>query len=269
VLVKHRRSKPTYSVAVRAWVFGLLAQRVGCCNESVTGSGTVPAASTIARQILIRDMRKTLLGKVTKHGVSKLAAEVIASSKLQVDGGKKVGGSFADETDAKLQSKFNMVEEQLAVVRRELSIKNMNYRHLTRVLLQRAWVFYLAVIVFQLFAAFPRFLDAPNDVGTRTDAELIGLAEFFFRGNETAFREFVGSINSKTTFYTLPDHGTWIYVPPAIAFVYDPALRNAMESRFPNGTNASSCLAGGWQDGWPGPKDWMYAFGDVSDALGF
>ena len=104
-----------------------------------------PAASAIARKILIKDMRKTLLGKKTRHGVSKLAAEVVASSKLQV-----AGQSDGGEMDRKVQGKFKMVEEQLAVVREELSIKNMNFWYLARNLIVKAWPFYTAVVIFQV-----------------------------------------------------------------------------------------------------------------------
>lgn len=81
-----------------------------------------PIASLIARKIISVKMRKTLLGKKTIHGTSKLAAEIVASRRVV-----KSGTSEA-ETDAKLHAKFNLVEEELEAVRSELSLASLKYK---------------------------------------------------------------------------------------------------------------------------------------------
>ena len=73
----------------------------------------------------------------------------MANAKLQVkgDGGSELS---IGRMDSKLEKKFNLVEEHLAVVRRELSIRNMHYRFLAKNLILRNWPFYTCVIIFQV-----------------------------------------------------------------------------------------------------------------------
>jgi len=118
-----------------------------------------PAASMIARAILSRHMRKTLLGKKTIHGVSKLAAELMASRKVL---GSK--GTLVQE-DEKVHARFELVEEQLELVSRELSITNLNYKLLTYRLIKRSHIFFACVVAYQLFAALPVHVEVADGDG--------------------------------------------------------------------------------------------------------
>ena len=69
-------------------------------------------------------MRKTLLGQKTLHGVSMLAAEVMANVNLNREN--------ASGTDKKLEKSMDMIEEHLDAVRDQLSITNLNFVLLRR-----------------------------------------------------------------------------------------------------------------------------------------
>ena len=107
-----------------------------------------PIASLLARMALKRAMRKTLLGKPTIHGVSPLAARLIAERRLVKS---KAGGVGSDE---QLHKEFDLTKEELQVVKEDLSLSGLNFRVLRRKLLNRS-SFFAAVAVLQCFAAFP------------------------------------------------------------------------------------------------------------------
>ena len=190
-----------------------------------------PAASAIARRILIRTMRKTLLGKETMHGRSALAARIITASQMvkttsKSRVGKGGGGGGAGRqgeggigSDAELQSKFDLVEEELAAVREELSLTGLNFRVLRKRQLKK-WRFYSAVCIVMSFAAFSVRQTAPiaeqraavaaggggGDVGSPVEAQLFDSQSF-----------------------DVPLHSVWMYVPPQIALLMDESLRDAFE----------------------------------------
>ena len=81
-----------------------------------------PAASWLARVWLRRKMRKTLLGKKTMHGTSRIAGEILAARKLKM-GGKGKGRNV----DEKVVDHFDFKEEELAAVKEELSFSTLNF----------------------------------------------------------------------------------------------------------------------------------------------
>ena len=198
-----------------------------------------PAASTIARNMLKRDMRKTLLGKKTKFGVSKLAAEVVANSRIKLAGDD---GHDVTTTDAKLQERFDMVQEQLEVVRKELSIRNMNYGFLAERLIGRAWFFFACVVVFQLPVVMLRH-EYILESASRTNATQFALdiRDHVLRGEAAEVRH-------------LPLQSPWAYIHPVVGYMLDQQLRSSFADRTFN--QSTNCTAtGGWDDTWYGPAD--------------
>jgi hypothetical protein len=198
-----------------------------------------PAASTIARNMLKKDMRKTLLGKKTKFGVSKLAAEVVANSKINLAGSD---GHDVSTTDAKLQEQFDMVQEQLEVVRKELSIRNMNYGYLAERLIGRAWFFFACVVAFQLPAVMLRH-EYIIESASRTNATQFALdiRDHILSGKAAEVRH-------------LPLQCPWAYIHPVVGFMLDQQVRMAFKDR--NFNQKTNCTAsGGWDDTWHGPAD--------------
>ena len=113
--------------------------------------------------------------------------------------------------DQRIFGKFNLVEEQMKVVRSELSLGNLDYPILARKLIARAWPFYCCVVLFQLFAAFPRHTEVSAGPG----------------GSHTP----------------LPHQAVWLHVPPGRAFASDAdALGEALQLL--NGTGCPSCSTG-------------------------
>jgi hypothetical protein len=170
-----------------------------------------PAAAVLARTLLKRAMRKTLLGKRTVHGVSQLAARLIAERQL-VTSGSAAGGLGSD---AQLHKELGLSAEELAAVRDELSLAGLNFRVLWRRLLKRS-TFFAAVAVLQAFAAFPVRTMAPPPAISASSAETI----------------------------PLPRSSAWVYVPWERALELDKDVRTALADA--NATCAGHTNLTGW-----------------------
>ena len=173
-----------------------------------------PAASTLARQILRRTMRRTLLGMRTMHGVSQLAAKIMAERALT--GGKA--------SDAKVQQAFATVyvEEELMAVRGELSLSGLNNKVLQARAMKK-WRFYVAVILLQLFSAFSCRRFAPSLAAVSAVSNGTVAAAPLGR-NPKRFHDLASlgldapPLNMSTLEYEpLPLSSVWYYVPPTFA----------------------------------------------------
>ena len=145
-----------------------------------------PVGMGIARLMLARKMRKTLLGKRTIHGTSSLAAKLMAESGI-------VKGSEADR-DAQLHKDFKFTVEELEAVKGDLSLLGLNFA-LLRNKLMRKVRFFAAVAVLQCFVAFPVRATAPMDA----------TAQYMYS-------------------FIVPQHSVWMYVPPDLVQAMDPTL---------------------------------------------
>ena len=112
-----------------------------------------PIASLLARMALKRAMRKTLLGKPTIHGVSPLAARLIAERRLVKS---KAGGVGSDE---QLHKEFDLTRRSFRSSRRTSRYLASTSACCQGKLLNRS-SFFAAVAVLQCFAAFPVRADA-------------------------------------------------------------------------------------------------------------
>jgi hypothetical protein len=188
-----------------------------------------PGASTIARWILARTMRKTMLGKSTIHGTSRLAAKIIAERNMV---------KHKVDVDEKVQSAFDYVEEELAAVKSELSLSGLDFQIL-RTKQMRKWRFYLAVIVLQLFSAF--------------------------RVKSTEAYYTVDANDVVVSIYQapLPLPNAWNYVPPSVALELDEELVISLTESLEEGCVASSYT------GWPHPNvsfAWTSVYNSLVDA---
>jgi len=116
------------------------------------------------------------------------------------------------------------------LVRDELSISNLNFEKLYTKLVSRSWVFFAAVVLYQLPAALIR-----HDYGPRivTDA---------------------ASRN-----YTIPISASWLYVPYDTVLRMDDNVASAWATALRNNDTCDG-LSGGWSDslGWGGGAVWAW-----------
>jgi len=173
-----------------------------------------PAASWIARVWLRAKMRSTLLGKNTMHGTSQIAAKIIAMRKLRVQGMQ--GGNM----DEKVQSHFDFKEEEMAAMQEELSLSGLNYSVL-RAKLMKKWRFFLTVVLFQIFSAFPCRSTVPGRIIERCDL------------NGTKVVAIVSE--------PLTVQSSWYYVPPEIAISTSPILIGAYAASVEESANTADC----------------------------
>jgi hypothetical protein len=173
-----------------------------------------PAASWIARVWLRAKMRSTLLGKNTMHGTSQIAAKIIAMRKLRVQGMQ--GGNM----DEKVQSHFDFKEEEMAAMQEELSLSGLNYSVL-RAKLMKKWRFFLTVVLFQIFSAFPCRSTVPGRIIERCDL------------NGTKVVAIVSE--------PLTVQSSWYYVPPEIAISTSPILIGAYAASVEEAANTADC----------------------------
>ena len=159
-------------------------------------------------------MRSTLLGKKTMHGTSQIAAKMIAMRKMRVQGMQ--GGNM----DEKVQAHFDFKEEEMAAMQKELSLSGLNYSVL-RAKLMKKWRFFLAVVLFQIFSAFPCRSTAPGRIIEQ--CELNGTK--------------VVAILSEP----LTVQSSWYYVPPEIAISSSPILIGTYAASVEEVANTADC----------------------------
>ena len=156
-----------------------------------------PAGTALARWWLRLKMRTTLLGKRTMHGTSRIAAKIIAERAMRKGQG---------DIDDAVRANFDYKEEEMAAVKEEISISGLNFAVL-RAKLMRKWRFFLAVIVLQLFSAFPHRNSVPT-----------GIIGYFTKNGQTVVAVHMD---------VMPLSSSWIYVHPLVAKRVDPDLSTA------------------------------------------
>ena len=148
-----------------------------------------PIYSTIARAILARAMRQTLLGRTTIHGTSAIAAGILAGqaltrykSKYTPEAKAEAAGANGNEgvqlesakakhacmrhmridadVDLEVHAKLGLLEEELAHVRDDLSLTGLNFK-LLRAKQMRRWRFYSVVSILLVFSTFRVRVTAP------------------------------------------------------------------------------------------------------------
>ena len=235
--------------------FVILVVIKSCCN-------------TLARLRLGNAMRRTLLGKRTLHGVSDLAAKVAASRALTSN------YSANAAADARVGSAARgeiMSDEESRAVQRELSLKNLDHTKLFVSMIRRNHVFYVAVIAFQLFAAFPVARLAPLDRSPSAVRALASVGVVYANGTAAASaapweggggwvagqpRAGLGETALRNETMPLPFQMVWMYLHPAITYDLDEQLQAAFLAV---DNNRSTCLtAWPWNElGWPRDRsDW-------------
>lgn len=173
-----------------------------------------PFAMQLAQWVLQRDMRKTLLGKRTIHGQSRLAA------KLKVDAALNVGrktSSVETRAQANIHEAFNFTEEQLKAVQDDLTLAGLNF-HVLRTKLLRKWRFYICVSVLQCFASFQVHMQAP--LLSSGAAQMAAMA----------------AAPENVSLVVLPQRSAWAYVPPPISLNKDELLAMAFNESLANVT---------------------------------
>jgi len=188
-----------------------------------------PAASAFARSLLRTTMRKTLLGHRTMHGISQLAAKIMAERNLHKAG-------TAEESDLKVQEAFKSIynEDELQTIAEELSVSGLNFA-ITRQRAMKKWRFYLCVVILQLFSAFPVRRRGPA-VEYEEGATLV-LAD-------------CGTENNRMQ--ALPLSSVWFYVPPNVSVNTDCDLIDALQDTYCN-PDVGSCATVG-EYGWEAPR---------------
>ena len=114
-----------------------------------------PAFSFCARVWLDRNMGRVLTCRHTLHGRSPLGLELHSGATQLGIRSKAAFANLVDEKLRDLRNRLNLTNSEFAVVRRELSLHHLEYRQCAVSMFKRNTVFYVAVIVFQTFAAFP------------------------------------------------------------------------------------------------------------------
>ena len=156
-----------------------------------------PAGTALARWWLRLKMRTTLLGKRTMHGTSRIAAKIIAERAMRKGQG---------DIDDAVRANFDYKEEEMAAVKEEISISGLNFAVL-RAKLMRKWRFFWAVVVLQLFSAFPHRNSVPT-----------GIIGYFTKNGQTVVAVHMD---------VLPLSSSWIYVHPLVAKRVDIDLSTA------------------------------------------
>ena len=119
-----------------------------------------------------------------------------------------------------------VTEEQLELVREELTISNLNYSKLYSKLVRNSWLFFTCVVVWQLPAALRVHKTAPQVV---TDATLTNPN------------------------YTMPVSAAWLYVPATTRLRLDDDLAAAFDERLRLNSSCTTDLRYG---GWAGDFGW-------------
>eukprot|EP00966_Prymnesium_polylepis_P234324 5420216-Prymnesium_polylepis.1 len=177
-----------------------------------------PFSTYVWRKMLQRRMALALLGLDSDMGKSEFAVDVGGGNLLQDDD--------KEARDAKVHERAGVTEEQLELVREELSISNLNYEKLYTKLVRRSWLFFTCVALWQMPAALYRHRTAPRDV---TDSS--------------------GAASN----YTLPISASWLYVPVTTALQTDTDLGAAFDQRL---RDNSSCVNDLRYGGWAGDFGW-------------
>ena len=177
------------------------------------------AASAFARCWLDRNMGRTMLGKPTLHGPSPLGLE-IHNGATQL--GVTSRAAFEDLVNTKMRDvrcRLNLTNAEFTVVRDELSLHNLEARQCSVAMLRQNMAFYITVVCFQLFAAFPvrRLLPVslsaaganPVEWSTAFDATLANATAL------NATHEWWGA----QAVIDMPAHLRWMRVPAAAAYV--------------------------------------------------
>ena len=188
-----------------------------------------PAASSVARWILKRKMRKTLIGKKTIHGVS-----AIVSKQLQRQKMAKIGAMRRAQSQRKVagaahhlarDAKMELVEEELVALRDELSVSGLDFDILFTKAMKK-WKFFTCVVTFQLFSCFPVHHSAP------------GRSVTLVATNLTADIELA----------PLPIQSVWMYLEPATVYAINDQLSDKYRTLMMNHSSASSCRVDGFPD---------------------
>jgi len=187
-------------------------------------------AGFAARTFLMRSMRKTLLGQKTMHGRSDLAHEILASHAMVKGGNAAARANKIHETHLR---KNLSDEEHIKDVRRELSLKNLDYRVFSKRFLKRFGPFLMCCMAFELFACFPvcriapvDYVDHPSDTFQKA-AEIAKLAENNYAPGINA-----SQVAFNTTYIHVPSWLVWMYVPPSERIAFDYQL-NEHYTNFP------------------------------------
>ena len=210
--------------------------------------------SALARCILMRAMRKTLLGHKTMHGTSAIAAGILAGSQLTRHmrrqstvkaSGKTVGGltgpdksllndkalkaakarqhsmrmmRLDNDVDVAVQAKLGLLEEELHAVRDDLTLAGLNFKLLRRKQL-RKWRFFASVVVLQVFAAFQCRTSAPMALNSRMhglQTHVINVPVNASLGIGESVRGIAGRWDNSTVTFKVPRQSVWIHVPVAL-----------------------------------------------------
>ena len=163
-----------------------------------------PTGSLLGRWVMVRKMRKMMLGKWTVHGRSQVVAKMFSDHRMGMmrrqkqkgedgapsDGAKRDGAKVTARDEAKQQEQFDLTEEERAAVGDELLISVLNYRLLARKQLKHTGFFTLVVLL-QLFVALPVRKTALKGSISNTDASLssVNTSSFFLPGiDESSMR---------------------------------------------------------------------------------
>ena len=224
-----------------------------------------PFCSVIAQMILIRTMRKTMMGKTTIHGTSQIAAQIIADKKIK--GGKKDGSSEFADAQEKIINEFGLGYEELLAVADDLSLTGINFR-LLRIKQLRKWRFYSVVALLQTFLAFQVRTTAPVEhTEAATSAAFTSLG--YNRTNWTV-DSMVDLLAERRYIpvYKVPQQSVWLYVDGTFNHLASvPKLQAEIASRDQEIQASGVCYYDGWRvDG--GPSEFGTLSDDVLEYLG-
>ena len=175
------------------------------------------AVNLLARWRVTIAMRATLLGKRTLHGISDLAARVAASRSL--DSSYAAARVVSMRLGAAKRG-ISIEDDEYESIRRELSLKNLQHFHLWTSMLRRNYGFYVCVIAFEIFAAYPVARQAPYD-----GAPSATYIEWLLNGTAATWID-RAAVNETVS---LPYQMVWLYVEPAVALDLDTRLQDVFE----------------------------------------
>ena len=182
-----------------------------------------PLAASLARVILKRAMRKTLLGKRTIHGIS-----AIVTKQIQRQQYAKVGRGLRQKSFGALghlarDAKMDLVEEELVALRDELSVSGLDFAVLFPKVMKK-YKFFASVVLLQLFGVFQVYVKAPTDLAAAS------------AHNASA---------SATPHVTwLPAQSVWMHLEPRVAYCIDEQLRDVYTPQM--ATLSRGCLVDGF-----------------------
>lgn len=201
------------SLLVRTCDVPLVLARYGI----ILGCKMITNACT--RCYLARVMRKTLLGKRTVHGESPLASEILASRALN----KNLSVSEVGDQRMELHLSTKIKNQaQMAAVKKELSLKNLDYHAFYRRTVRRQLRFYMCTMLLQLYACFPvtGFATRDYEDSFRMTALNASQADAWL----SRFRAETSASFAESTVKTW-EHFVWTYVPPLQRIELDANLR--------------------------------------------